>query len=160
MGKMRIPVFLFFFLCLALPSYAGEKVYTNADLSTPAPSLDKNARIDPATGKVIRDANDSSYGSTHAESWHETAARTVRRVRDHVGMAINQIKTNMTALAAVIGFLFVLWVACLVDILRNEFLGNNKLIWFIAVTFIPVVGCLLYFFIGTRQKKYRIIRDS
>lgn len=160
MGKLRIPVFLFLLLCLALPSYAGEKVYTNADLSTPAPSLDKDSRIDPATGKVTRDDNNAPYDMTHSENWHERAARTVRQVKDNVDTAINKIRTNMTALAGVIGFIFVLWLACLVDILRNEFLGNNKLIWFIAVTFIPVVGCLLYFFIGTRQKKYRIIRDS
>ncbi len=47
---------------------------------------------------------------------------------------------------------FVLWIWALVDILRNEFTGSNKLIWLLAVIMIPMIGMILYFFIGREQK--------
>jgi hypothetical protein len=47
---------------------------------------------------------------------------------------------------------FVLWLVALIDILRNEFTGSNKLIWLLVVTFFPLIGPILYYFIGTRQK--------
>ena len=46
----------------------------------------------------------------------------------------------------------ILWVIFLIDILKNEFTGQNKLIWLIIVFFIPVVGLFLYYFIGKSQK--------
>ncbi len=47
---------------------------------------------------------------------------------------------------------FALWIWALVDILRNEFTGSNKLIWLLAVIMIPMIGMILYFFIGRDQK--------
>lgn len=42
---------------------------------------------------------------------------------------------------------------CIIDILRNDFRYQNaKLIWFAVVAFFPVVGSLLYYWIGTEQK--------
>ncbi len=40
----------------------------------------------------------------------------------------------------------------LIDILKNEFSGNNKLIWVLVVLFIWIIGPILYFFIGRKQK--------
>jgi hypothetical protein len=47
---------------------------------------------------------------------------------------------------------FALWIWALVDILKNEFTGSNKLIWLLAVIMIPMIGMILYFFIGREQK--------
>lgn len=48
---------------------------------------------------------------------------------------------------------FVIVVVALVDIIRNEFDPNhNKLIWVIVVILIPVLGSILYYFIGRKQK--------
>jgi len=137
---------------------AVGKVYTNSDLEHP-PSLEKTSRIDPVTGKVIKDAYGSARKPARAEGWRGTVARIEEQAKHKAGWVMNEIETNKVAFAVTVGFLFLLWLACLLDILRNEFRGNNKLIWFIAVTFIPVVGCILYFFIGIRQRKYRFIRD-
>ncbi len=52
----------------------------------------------------------------------------------------------------VVGIPFLIWLICLIDVLRNEFTGNNKIIWFLVVFFLPVIGSILYFFIGTDQK--------
>ena len=40
----------------------------------------------------------------------------------------------------------------IIDVLRNEFTGYNKIIWLIVVVFFPVFGVLLYLTIGKKQK--------
>lgn len=40
----------------------------------------------------------------------------------------------------------------LIDILRNEFTGSNKLIWVVVCILLPFLGPLLYFAIGRNQK--------
>ncbi len=49
-----------------------------------------------------------------------------------------------------------LWIFALVDILRNEFTGNNKLIW---VLFGSVVGAILYFLIGSKRNNLQNIQQ-
>ena len=46
---------------------------------------------------------------------------------------------------------FILWLLALIDILRSEFTGSNKIIWFFVVM-IPYLGVILYLFIGRGQK--------
>jgi len=46
----------------------------------------------------------------------------------------------------------VLWLYVLIDILRHEFTGSNKVIWLLLVIFIPILGQILYFIIGQKQK--------
>jgi len=45
-----------------------------------------------------------------------------------------------------------LWLFPLIDVLRNEFNGNNKLIWVLVIMFIPFLGGILYLLIGRAQK--------
>lgn len=52
-----------------------------------------------------------------------------------------------------IGIVLILPLIALIDILRNTFRENDKLIWVLVVLFLPFVGALLYYFIGTKQKK-------
>jgi len=40
----------------------------------------------------------------------------------------------------------------LIDILRNEFNGSDKLVWVLVVLFIPFLGSILYFAIGSQRK--------
>jgi hypothetical protein len=53
-----------------------------------------------------------------------------------------------------IGVLFfgLLPLFALIDILRSNFEGNNKLIWILVVLFANVIGSILYFIIGRNQK--------
>jgi heme/copper-type cytochrome/quinol oxidase subunit 2 len=53
-------------------------------------------------------------------------------------------------LAFLIGF--IPFIFAFIDILKNEFTGNNKLIWIVAVLFAPVIGSLVYFVIGRKQR--------
>ena len=43
-------------------------------------------------------------------------------------------------------------IIALIDILRNDFKENNKLIWILVILFTSLVGVLLYFIYGTKQK--------
>ncbi|WP_225034829.1 PLDc N-terminal domain-containing protein [Winogradskyella sp. SM1960] len=43
-------------------------------------------------------------------------------------------------------------VIALIDILKNEFYGNNKIAWVLVVLLGNVLGALLYFIIGRKQK--------
>jgi ABC-type uncharacterized transport system fused permease/ATPase subunit len=43
-------------------------------------------------------------------------------------------------------------ILALIDILKSEFTGSNKLIWVIVVIVLPLLGSILYFVIGTKQK--------
>lgn len=45
-----------------------------------------------------------------------------------------------------------LWIFALVDILKNEFIGSNKIVWLLVVILMPVVGAILYFLMGRQQK--------
>jgi hypothetical protein len=47
-------------------------------------------------------------------------------------------------------FILVLW--SLIDVLRNEFTGNNKIIWLLVIILLPPLGSVLYIFIGREQK--------
>lgn len=55
----------------------------------------------------------------------------------------------------IILFVFLLPVFALISIVRNEFAGNNKLLWVIIVIFLPFLGSILYFLIGRNQKLHR-----
>lgn len=51
------------------------------------------------------------------------------------------------------GIAGIIALVAIIDILRHEFNGNNKLIWVLVVLMLPLVGSILYFFIGRNQKK-------
>ena len=46
----------------------------------------------------------------------------------------------------------ILPLIAIIDILRNEFNENNKLIWVLVVLLLPVLGAILYFIIGGKHK--------
>ena len=46
----------------------------------------------------------------------------------------------------------ILIISALVDILKSEFTGNNKIVWVLVVLFLPLLGSILYFVIGCNQK--------
>lgn len=56
----------------------------------------------------------------------------------------------------IISFLLIFWIAlpivALIDIAKNEFNGNDKLMWILLVIFTNPIGSILYFTIGKKQK--------
>tara|TARA_R110002074_G_scaffold381721_1_gene560989 strand:- start:290 stop:514 length:225 start_codon:yes stop_codon:yes gene_type:complete len=43
-------------------------------------------------------------------------------------------------------------IIALIDILKSEFNGNNKIVWLLVVLFTNFFGAILYFLIGREQK--------
>ena len=43
-------------------------------------------------------------------------------------------------------------IILLIDVLRNDFTKNNKLIWILVILFTGLIGSLLYLMVGTKQK--------
>ena len=46
----------------------------------------------------------------------------------------------------------ILPLIALIDILKNNFSGDNKIVWVLVVLFFPLIGAILYYTIGTKQK--------
>ena len=46
----------------------------------------------------------------------------------------------------------ILWIIALVDAIKSEFTGNNKILWILLIVFIPLLGSILYFSIGRGQR--------
>ena len=43
-------------------------------------------------------------------------------------------------------------IIALVDLLRNKFEDNNKIVWVLVVLFFNLIGAILYFTIGRKQR--------
>ncbi len=51
------------------------------------------------------------------------------------------------------GFLFLIPLIALVNILRSRFEeSNNKLVWVLVVLFLNLIGAILYYAIGRKQR--------
>ncbi len=50
---------------------------------------------------------------------------------------------------------FVPFLLALIDVLRSEFAGNDKIVWLLAVVLVPLLGPLLYALIGRKQRVRR-----
>ena len=46
----------------------------------------------------------------------------------------------------------ILPLIALIDLLRSHFVNHDKLVWTIVVLFVPVIGPILYFKLGRKQK--------
>ena len=46
----------------------------------------------------------------------------------------------------------ILSIIALVDIVKSEFRGNDKLVWVVIIISFPLIGSILYFTIGAQQK--------
>jgi hypothetical protein len=44
-------------------------------------------------------------------------------------------------------------IIALIDILRSKFNGNDKIVWVLVVLFLNLIGAILYFTIGRKQKQ-------
>ncbi len=56
--------------------------------------------------------------------------------------------------------IFLLPLIALIDIIRNDFDGDNKLLWVLIVIFLPFIGSILYFLIGKGQKTRKKYKAS
>ena len=67
----------------------------------------------------------------------------------HLGM-VGPWQIIMVLIIALLGFIPT--IIALVDILRNKFEDNNKIVWVLVVLFFNLIGAILYFIIGRKQR--------
>jgi hypothetical protein len=48
--------------------------------------------------------------------------------------------------------IFLPFIIAFIDILKSDFSGNNKIVWLLAVIFVPFIGAVVYLIIGRKQK--------
>ncbi len=172
---MKRLIIYFLFLLFPALCLAEEKVYTNTELKPEPPIYNKNAApqqqqppiILNNKGRVIsRGVTEQNDPGFKQNETRPQLPQTPPNLRPQLNIANPSLPQQVTFEQMIIGFFaglslfmilvifipFVIWLICLIDILRNEFTGNNKVIWFLVVFFLPVLGSILYFFIGTDQK--------
>jgi len=52
----------------------------------------------------------------------------------------------------IILFVILFPVLALIDVLMNEFQGNDKIMWVLIIIFLPFLGSLLYFLVGRNRR--------
>lgn len=60
--------------------------------------------------------------------------------------------SELMILILIVPIVFIVPIIALIDILKSEFEGNNKLIWVLVILFLWIIGAVLYYFIGRDQK--------
>ena len=61
-------------------------------------------------------------------------------------LAIGTWQLSIILIAVV--FLLLFPLLALISVLKNQFQGNDKIIWVLLIIFLPFLGALLYFLIG------------
>ena len=52
----------------------------------------------------------------------------------------------------VFGVSGILWLIALIDCLRSNFSGDQKLIWVLVIILVPLLGAILYLIMGRNDK--------
>ena len=52
------------------------------------------------------------------------------------------------------------WVYAIVDITKNDFEGDNKMIWLLIVILVGFLGAIIYFIVGREKKISKTESDS
>lgn len=161
---MKGVVLFFLFFCLTVNCGAADRVYTDADLK-PEPPIYSTSPQSAVSQPYVQKRGFYQQRETGLQPhvFYGMGKTTPQQVEPANPSAVHPKGTFEQLLAEtlarltlfvllIVGIPFLLWIICLVDVLRNEFTGNNKIIWFLLVLFLPVLGAILYFFIGTDQK--------
>lgn len=52
----------------------------------------------------------------------------------------------------IIFFISLLPLIAIINVLRNDFQGNDKIVWILVILFLPFFGAILYFLIGKNRR--------
>jgi len=64
-----------------------------------------------------------------------------------IGVSIDELMILFVLL-----LFFLPFILAFIDILRSDFGGNNKIVWLLAVIFVPFLGPIAYFVVGRKQR--------
>lgn len=67
-------------------------------------------------------------------------------------MLLNDFVIDLYLLQGIIVVFIMIMATAMADILRNTFVAHHKFLWIIVVLLAPLLGSMLYFTIGRKQK--------
>lgn len=135
----------------------GQIVYYNATpkINTPplSPSIDKAPIPEKHLSKNVTPPTPPRQYSLPPDTYRNIQTPSLEPVKTLFGF-------TLFFFIFIVLTPFILLLIALIDILKNEFKNNNKLIWLLVVLFLPYIGPILYYFIGLNQKKLPNIPDE
>ncbi|ADC89909.1 conserved hypothetical protein [Thermocrinis albus DSM 14484] len=67
-------------------------------------------------------------------------------------MAVLALLAPKVLVVSVVILWIILWVIAIIDVLKSEFTGSNKIVWILVLILIPIIGVIAYSLIGEKQK--------
>jgi hypothetical protein len=133
-----------------MPEFKTKEEYENWKSRKLAESSKKTTD----KGEVSSTPQTSAWGAKLSRNWkivfYVIGALILLQI---IGIFFKEIIHILAVLLPLLLIAYVvLWLYALIDILKHEFTGSNKVVWLLMVIFIPILGQILYFIIGQKQK--------
>ncbi|MDD2271126.1 MAG: DUF4124 domain-containing protein [Desulfuromonadaceae bacterium] len=145
----------------SVPEKYREKVYaeTSEQIRATTPKVGtgiSKLNITPVLNQINQVG---AYQATLEQQRQSSEAMRQQQVRSLAASTRNldnalQPLARFMAIWLMVGFfIFISWVATIIDIVRSEFVTpSNKTVWMLLVLFLPLLGMLLYYLFGLSQK--------
>ena len=145
--KLIFSLLLISFFLTIVPCLAEneEKVYTDQDLK----KLDyehKTENIMNQKKQQIIEEQTLRLQAQQKEIQQQQTQMNIKKVIEYTETAAGRFLFFFIIMPGIY------WIIALVSVLKNEFTESNKIVWFLAITLLPIIGPILYFFIGDKYK--------
>ena len=144
----------------SVPEKYREKVYEETrqqiENTTPQPRGITKLNITPIVNQINQVAAyqaNLEQQQRASEALRQQQARALAVSTRNLDKALQPLARFMAIWLLVGFFIFISWIATIVDIVRSEFVvPSNKTVWMLLVILIPLLGMLLYYVFGLSQK--------
>ena len=155
--KLIFSLLLISFFLTIVPCLAEneEKIYTDQDLS----ELDYEHKTENLMNQKKQQIMEEQTLKLQRQQIVEEKIRLKEQQKEiqqqQTQMNIKKVIEYTETAAGTFLFFFIImpgiyWTIALVSILKNEFTESNKILWFLTITLLPIIGPILYFFIGDK----------
>lgn len=129
-------------------SISEIRVTNNKEAQIKIKPFHKNDKI-----YILQIESSDSFRNSLAKLRMKLAAQNIHpKYQSSISSGLDPIYFLLTYLIILLS-IFLLFLLTLIDVLKNRFVSDiDKLIWFIVVL-IPLIGPILYLFIGRKQKQ-------
>jgi len=157
--KLIFSLLLISFFLTIVPCLAEneEKVYTDQDLKKLDYEHKTENIINEKKQQIIEEQTLRLQRQQIVEEKIRLQEQQTEIQQQQTQMNIKKVIEYTETAAGTFLFFFIImpgiyWTIALVSVLKNEFTESNKVIWFLAITLLPIIGPILYFFIGDKYK--------
>jgi len=146
-----------------IPDKYREKALAEARIGVKVPTPQIGVILPPQDNSIAEREKQEEINRFNQERARiaTEAMKQQARILSQNNMMINRMThqalqplANFLTIWIIMGILvFIAWVSALVDILKSDFTNStNKIVWLLVIFFIPLLGSILYFLIGSTQK--------